>query len=164
MRFLLPLLPCLLALHVCAQEDPRLFKPAEQTPTVLPARTPPKAWQPDTVAQDTVKPGKVTVLESDKIKAQMANYAAHTRPLEGFRVQIFNGDRNTAESMRRGFLGSHPDIPAYLSYLAPNFRVRVGDMRDRVAAEKMREDLREEYPGLYVVPEQIEPPRLNTER
>lgn len=160
MRMYLSLLPCLLMLSAQAQDDPRLFKPAEKTVTTVPVRVPSQALHGDSLGRKAVVPGNVVVVESDKISAQMANYAAHTRPLDGFRVQIFNGDRNTAESIRRGFLGSHPDIPAYLSYLAPNFRVRVGDLRDRVAAEKMREDLRDAYPGLYVVPEQIELPRL----
>lgn len=161
MRFLLPLLPCLLTLAALAQDDPRLYKPAEPT---IPMHVQSKAWQPDTTSQEAVIPGKITVVESDRIKTQMTNYAAHTRQLEGFRVQIFNGDRNTAETLRRSFMGNHPDVPAYLSYLAPNFRVRVGDQRDRVAAESLLEDLKSEYPGSYVVPEQIEPPRLKTER
>ena len=161
MRSVLTLLPCLLTLSLLAQDDPRLYKPAEPS---IPVHVTAKTWQPDTMKQDVVKPGHITVVESERIKTQMTNYAAHTRQLEGFRVQIFNGDRNTAETLRRSFMGNHPDVPAYLSYLAPNFRVRVGDQRDRVAAESLLEDLRSEYPGSYVVPEQIEPPRLKTER
>ena len=67
-----------------------------------------------------------------------------------------------AESTRRTFLLQHPEIPAYLSYLAPNFRVRVGDLRDRIEAEGLRENLRGDFPGLYVVPDQIELPKLPT--
>ena len=65
-----------------------------------------------------------------------------------------------AEETRRTFLVHHPDVPAYLSYLAPNFRVRVGDLRDKLPAEKLRADLKDEFPGLYVVPDDIELPRI----
>ena len=160
MRSLLPLLPFLLLLSAQAQDDPRLFKPADTKLPVQRTEVVPKTWHGDSTAAQVAVPGKISVVESDRIKGQMASYAAHTRPLEGFRVQIFNGDRNTAESLRRSFMVSHPDMPAYLSYLAPNFRVRVGDQPDRVAAEGLLEELRTEYPGSYVVPEQIEPPRL----
>jgi hypothetical protein len=105
-------------------------------------------------------PGKVKITESGKIQALMADYAARKQPLEGYRVQIFLGGRTEAENTRRTFLQRHPDIPAYLGYLAPNFRVRVGDLRDRVEAEHLRNVLSAEFPGLYVVPDQIEPPRL----
>ena len=111
---------------------------------------------------DSVAHGVVTVVENDRIKALMADYAAHKRPLDGYRVQIFLGDRTMAESTRRTFLLQHPEIPAYLSYLAPNFRVRVGDLRDRIEAEGLRENLRGDFPGLYVVPDQIELPKLPT--
>lgn len=126
-------------------------------------------WQGDSAQAAMVQPGrqdslagtgKVTVAESAQIKSLMADYAARRRPLDGYRIQIFLGDRAQAETIRRSFLVQHADIPAYLSYLAPNFRVRVGDLRDRVEAENLRETLRGEFPGLYVVPDQIEPPRL----
>ncbi len=90
----------------------------------------------------------------------MADYASRRRPLKGYRVQIFLGDRTQAEAARRSFLQQHPDMPAYLSYLAPNFRVRVGDLRDRMEAEALKERLRSGFPGLYIVPDDIEPPAL----
>jgi len=133
------------ALH--AQDDARLPHPPATTMTRV-----------DT--PNTASPGQVTVHQSDRINTLMEDYSAHKQPLKGFRVQVFLGDRNTAEDTRRTFLVRHPDIPAYLSYLAPNFRVRVGDLRDRLQAEQLREQLRTEFPGLYVVPDDIELPRL----
>lgn len=109
---------------------------------------------------DSVREGDVRVLESERIKAMMADYAARKQTIRGYRVQIFLGDRGTAEATRRAFLVQHPDVPAYLSYLAPNFRVRVGDLRDRVSAEALREMLKSGFPGLYIVPDDIEPPAL----
>lgn len=151
----------LMALYgsVFAQDDIRLFHPSTATHDSVERSTSPV--EPTRLQQPTtIVPGTVRVTESDRIQALMANYAAHKRPLDGYRIQIFIGDRAQAETTRRSFLVQHPDIPAYLSYLAPNFRVRVGDLRDRVEAENMRESLRGEFPGLYVVPDQIEPPRL----
>lgn len=151
----------LLTVNLSAQDDLRLFKPSNATTDttaaagIRPNEDPPK---------ESVTPGVVTVVESERIKVFMADYAAHKRPLDGYRVQIFLGDRAQAESTRRTFLLQHPDVPAYLSYLAPNFRVRVGDLRDRVEAEGVRENLKSEFPGLYVVPDQIELPKLPTER
>lgn len=157
MRSIVLLFTILASLAGRAQENhDRLFTPwhgAENSTRQVPAA---KAG-----TDSLVQPGKVVVSESPQIKGLMADYAARRRPLDGFRVQIYLGDRNQAESIRRSFLVAHPDVPAYLSYLAPNFRVRVGDLRDRVEAEHLRETLRGEFPGLYVVPDQIEPPRLS---
>lgn len=112
--------------------------------------------QPDTpVVQG---PEAVTVHEPGRITALMELYATTRQPLKGYRVQVFLGDRTKAEETRRQFMTHHTDTPAYLSYLAPNFRVRVGDLRTRLEADKLRDALREEYPGLYVVPDEIEPP------
>ncbi len=134
-----------------AQSDPRVFTPYATTATKAIIDTP-------HVATSTL--AAVTIIESEKITSLMKDYASHKQPLKGYRVQIFLGDRNTAEDTRRSFLVRHPDVPAYLSYLAPNFRVRVGDLRDKLPAEKLRADLTNEFPGLYVVPDDIELPRL----
>lgn len=93
----------------------------------------------------------------------MTEFSGRKQALKGFRVQVFLGSREQAEELRRNFLAKHPEVPAYLSYLAPNFRVRVGDLRDRVAAERLREQLRSEFPGLYVVADEIQTPKLQSE-
>ena len=105
-------------------------------------------------------PAGVVLHEPASITTLMALYGTTRQPLKGYRVQVFLGDRAKAEETRRQFMTHHTDTPAYLSYLAPNFRVRVGDLRTRLEAEKLRDALREEYPGLYVVPDEIEPPPL----
>ena len=62
----------------------------------------------------------------------------------------------TTSEAKRAFLQSSPDTPAYLSWLAPNWRLRIGDCRTRLEAERLLRDLRSAYPGCYIVPDQIE--------
>ena len=85
----------------------------------------------------------------------LEEYPASDHVIDGYRVQIFLGAKADAVKTRQTFLLKHPDVPAYLSYLAPNFRIRVGDLRDRISAERLRHDLREEQPGCYVVQDRI---------
>lgn len=144
----------LLGRLAAAQDDPRMLAPSNDTTD---------GAAPGVAAQapyDSIRPGTISIHESERIKALMADYASKRQPLKGYRVQIFLGDRASAETVRRNFLQQHPGTPAYLSYLAPNFRVRVGDLRDRVSAEFLRESLKSEFPGLYIVPDDIEPPAL----
>jgi hypothetical protein len=75
-------------------------------------------------------------------------------------VQVFLGDRRTAEETKRTFLQKYPDTPAYLSWLAPNFRLRVGDLRTRLEAERLLRDMKVIYPGSYIVTDDIEMPRV----
>ncbi len=90
----------------------------------------------------------------------LADYPTLEHVIDGYRVQIHLGSKTDAVKVRGAFLQRHPEVPAYLSYLAPNFRIRVGDMRDRVEAERLRQELRTEYPGCYVVQDHIAPPPL----
>ena len=114
MRNVIPFLLLLLGIQLSAQEDIRLFKPSN-VPVDSTATTSVVTRTNDSLPTDSVAHGVVTVVENDRIKALMADYAAHKRPLDGYRVQIFLGDRTMAESTRRTFLLQHPEIPAYLS-------------------------------------------------
>lgn len=142
-----------------AQNDTKVFVPySQQKPVDVKAAAP-----TPTVASLRPTPGdsgQVTIHESARIQGLMKDYASTKQPLKGYRVQIFLGDRNKAEEIRRSFLVKHPDTPAYLDYLAPNFRVRVGDQRTKLDGEKLKQALLNEFPGLYVVPCEIEMPRL----
>ncbi len=114
------------------------------------------------IAQEPLpsRPGQVTVNEPERIAQLMRAHAEAKHPIKGYRVQIFLGDRKTAEDTKRAFLQKYPDTPAYLSWLAPNFRLRVGDLRTRLEAEHLLRTLAVEHPGSYIVPDEIEPPRL----
>ncbi len=136
-----------------AQEEPppvKLFEPYD--PDAITAAL-------DTPVIDTVRPpqaGDITVIADPRIEKLMELHAGHEHQRPGFRVQIFLGDRKTAEETKREFEEKNPGIPAYISWLAPNFRLRVGDLATRLEAEKLLHDLRPQHPGSYIVPDKIE--------
>lgn len=132
-----------------AQDDQRLFQSHRPSPQVV-----------DTPV--TERPSMLTVTVDPRIETTMARYTELEHPQQGYRVQIFLGDRKTAEETKRIFLQKHPDVPVYLSYLAPNFRLRVGDLRTRLDAERTLSELRVDHPGSYIVPDEIGMPKLPT--
>ncbi|MBL7953048.1 MAG: SPOR domain-containing protein [Flavobacteriales bacterium] len=109
----------------------------------------------------TDRTGDVVVKITPEISKLLNAYSEHKHVQKGYRVQIFLGDRATAEATKRSFLQKNPDIAAYLSWLAPNFRLRVGDLRTRLEAEHLLRDMKVLYPGSYIVPDEIEMPRVD---
>ena len=81
--------------------------------------------------------------------------------IDGYRVQIFQGTHDEAYQMKARFLSLHENIKIYVSFQAPDFRVRVGDFRTRSEAIKLRQLLRPEFPTLYVIEDIISFPDLN---
>ncbi len=84
---------------------------------------------------------------------------------DGFRVQIFmeigNDAVTHASAVKQRFESAHPDIPIYLSYDQPYYRLRVGDFRNRVEAEKCLRLVKREYSEAFVTADLIFPPRIN---
>jgi hypothetical protein len=112
---------------------------------------------------ETVGPqleGQVELVVDLRIEKAMSDYGERKHTQQGYRVQLFLGERRLAEDMKRSFLLKYSDTSANLSWLAPNFRLRVGDFRTRLEAERLLRDLKAEYPGSYIVRDEIEPPAL----
>jgi hypothetical protein len=105
--------------------------------------------------------GKIEVFQDDRIARLDSLKKEYPGKPSGFRVQIFFGNRKEALERKADFIESHPDIPAYISYLAPNFRLRVGDFRTRLEAERLKDTL--DYTGCYIVRDKIELPDLPTD-
>ena len=120
--------------------------------------------------------GKVEIDKDAKVDSLIGNYLVGSRtnpanpgagPMsasDGFRVQIFSGsDRKEAYSVQAKFQDRHPEMRTYLSYKEPNFKVHVGDFRSRLEAEKVVDELKNSYTGLFVITEKINAPKLDTE-
>lgn len=74
----------------------------------------------------------------------------------GYRIQIYNGnDREKANEIKIDFMRRFPGIRTYLTYVQPQFRVKVGDFRTRADAQKLYEQLSSLYNPSMIVPDII---------
>lgn len=109
------------------------------------------------MAQNSVKydvePAIMTI-QNDYIKVW--NKLGET---DGYRIQIAaitgTNSRSTAENERFAFQSRFPEIPAYISYMEPYFRIRVGNFNTRLEAYYIIKEIESEYPNAYIVPEKI---------
>jgi len=112
--------------------------------------------------------GKVEVIKDPRIDTLAARRAELNRTLgtetvSGFRVQIFTGtNRKDAYSAQSKFQEEFPDIRTYVIYSDPNFKVRVGDFRTKADAEKLEDDLKKWFNGMFIIQDKINPPKPDT--
>lgn len=109
--------------------------------------------------------GKVEVVKDPRIDTLIAkradlNKAAGSETTSGYRVQIFTGtNRKDAYEAQAKFQQEFPDIRTYVIYNDPNFKVRAGDFRTRMEAEKLQEELKKWFTGMFIISEKINPPK-----
>jgi hypothetical protein len=81
----------------------------------------------------------------------------------GYRVQIYNGSsRKEAYNVQARFVNEHVGMRTYIRYDEPNYKIRAGDFRTRLEAEKLMQELRGSYTGLFIIRDKITPPKITT--
>lgn len=87
---------------------------------------------------------------------------ANDSTIDGFRIQIFMESGNDAVEKANAamteFQLKYPDIPIYLVFGQPYYRLRVGDFRTRLEAEKAHLELVKEYKKAFVTSDRIQLP------
>lgn len=110
---------------------------------------------------------KVTVVKDPLIDSLIARRIALTKGISkdgtpiivyGFRVQIYYGpDRKEAYNEQAKFKSYYPEYEAYLSYMQPNYSVKVGDFRDKSDAQIVVNNLRATFPTVFIFNQPINP-------
>lgn len=82
---------------------------------------------------------------------------------DGYRVQIFSESGNNAKEHAQQSLSEFNqslfgNCSAYLIYQQPNFKVRCGDYRTKAEARRLLKQLSGQYPGAYIVKDNIKIP------
>ena len=89
------------------------------------------------------------------------------RGLNGYRLEIFFSSetkaREQAVKTRNEFNLVFPTIPSYLLFQTPNFKVRIGDFRNKSEALKAKAYIESKYPNAFIVKDVIRFPELFTE-
>jgi hypothetical protein len=66
-----------------------------------------------------------------------------------------------AEEAKETFTEKYDHINAYLIFSAPYYRIRVGDFRTRLEAEKFLQKISRNYPNAWVIKDEINFPELS---
>ena len=118
--------------------------------------------------------GSVEVIQNNLVDSVLHDYESvrfmimenpDNKAIAGYRIQIFfdsglnSSDR--AKQVRDEFLLKFPEIPAYVNWKAPNYRVRVGDFRSRLEAERTMQLIMIDYPSAWVSKDEINFPVIN---
>lgn len=86
---------------------------------------------------------------------------------EGFRLEIYFSSENKAREhavrVRNEFNLVFPDIASYMLFQTPNFKVRIGDFRNKSEALKIKAHIASKYPNAFIVKDNIRFPELFTE-
>ena len=84
--------------------------------------------------------------------------------IQGYRVEVFFSSQmdayEKAKEVKATFLSKFPEYPVYIVFVAPNFRVRVGDFRTKSEAWKLYKKIEDLYPAAFVVRGKINFPVL----
>lgn len=82
--------------------------------------------------------------------------------IDGYRIQIFMESGNDAvehaNTVMAEFSEKYPDVPIYLVFGQPYYRLRVGDFRTRLEAEKFFMTLSQDYKKAFVTSDRIQLP------
>lgn len=107
-------------------------------------------------------------VERDTLLDKMLNWHIEKNKMrdgmDGYRVEIFFSSdldaRQEALDKKVEFLSKYPEYKVNVIYIAPNFRVRVGDFRTKNEAWKLYEKIRKDYRTAFVVKDKIDFPVL----
>lgn len=112
--------------------------------------------------------GKLDIIQDIRIGNLVEKHIAlneNNKCILGFRVQIFfdsgSNSKNRAIATQNEFNTKHPNVEAYLMFKEPNFKVRVGDFRTRIDAQRLLHEIIGEYPNAFVVKDEVNFPRLD---
>ena len=131
----------------------------------------------DKLAQPDVGKGTVHIRQSADIRTMVGahKYGANVEQegeetylkIPGFRAQVFSGN-NQRKSKDEAFRKEKeikelfPEVPTYVTYNAPFWKLRVGDFRSHEEAYQLMRQLMEAFPDyakeMYIVKEEVKIP------
>lgn len=120
------------------------------------------------ITQPFPQQGKVIINQDKSIELLVVRYTAYRNSasqLSGYRIRIFSASgssaRTRAYAERDRFASLYPGYPIYLEYEAPNFKVYIGDFRNRHEAFRVFKQISANFKNAFVVPANINLPKID---
>ena len=102
------------------------------------------------------------VMNMDSAITSLYLKSANQEPvINGFRIQIYFGDLESARSVRAKCRKTMNHKRIYLESITPNYSVAIGDFRDRWEAEIALSEYVKTYQDALIIPSEIKLPKLD---
>lgn len=107
----------------------------------------------------TLAPGIVQDERVDQLVDKHIRINQNLKTIEGFRIQVFsdsgNNSKTKAQSTQEELIARYPQMGVYLTFKSPNYKVRIGDFRSRLDAQRFLNELAADYPNAFIINDQI---------
>lgn len=91
----------------------------------------------------------------DKMSREFIEHHRKRSSIDGYRIQIFSGDKNGADQTKQTFAEVYKYIFSMVIYDAPNWKVYVGNYRNKVEAQKDIRTVRGRFPNAIIVKDRV---------
>jgi hypothetical protein len=103
--------------------------------------------------------GTVTVNAPETFENLLSNYREQQEKkasISGYRIHVISTrDRDEANKLKAKIYAEFPDMKPYMSYHAPNFKLRVGNYFYKIDAYRDLQLLTTGFPGTFIVNEDL---------
>lgn len=69
---------------------------------------------------------------------------------ERYNIQLFNGDNNAASEVLREVRMKYNSWPSDIIYETPNYKVLMGNFRNRLEADRVLLKIKQDYPAAFI--------------
>lgn len=96
--------------------------------------------------------GQVNISENDKISKLLELKSEMNKDNEigdRFKIQLFYGNNGEANEVIKNYRSKF-DYPSLIAYEAPNYKVWVGNFRNRLEADRALLEIKESFPSAFI--------------
>ncbi len=75
--------------------------------------------------------------------------------IEGYRLQVAQKSKSEEAYQIKAEVQKYVNYPVFVIYQQPNFKVRVGNFRDRYSAHYASKEIKKHFESVFIVPEKL---------
>tara|TARA_Y100000739_G_scaffold176305_1_gene154127 strand:+ start:102 stop:512 length:411 start_codon:yes stop_codon:yes gene_type:complete len=101
--------------------------------------------------------GNAIINKSDKLDSIIKLKKELNSKIQNLRIQIYNGDRTSAELVKKKYIENFKDTTADIIYETPNYKIWVGNYYTQLEADRELIKIRKKFSSAFIFrPELIE--------
>ncbi|MGB5369846.1 MAG: SPOR domain-containing protein [Flavobacteriaceae bacterium] len=95
--------------------------------------------------------GQIKIEQDQQINTLLDAYKSLNENADYYRIQVGFGSFDMAQKIKSEVEIDFPDLPSKIDFDSPTYRVRVGQFKNRLEAERKYNEVRQKYPDAMLL-------------